>query len=181
MRNRVSRGGPRDRAHWLLSNGAGGAAHLISCGAQAGNASTEPPRGGIVPVMSTADAEVVRRAYDALANGRLEELEQFLHPDAQWLGVERGPWDCIGREQVLATLRERLQQNAVGELDEIRDVGDAVLVTLIAAPDVVELLDLPSNRSSILVECNEGQVVRMRDFASSADALAAAGAGDRDG
>lgn len=129
--------------------------------------------------MSTATVKLVRCAYDALAGGRLDEVERFLHPDAQWLAGEPGPWDCIGREQVLATMAERLRQNAVGELDEIREVGDEVLVTMIATPEVVELLDRPSDRSSILVECDEGLIVRMRDFASGADALAAAGASDR--
>jgi ketosteroid isomerase-like protein len=124
--------------------------------------------------MSTADVELVRQAYAALASGRLNEAEQVLHPDAQWLGVEPGPWDCIGREQVVATMRERVEQGAVGELEEIREAGDAVLLTMIATPEVMELLGLSSDRTYILVECDAGRVVRMRDFASADDALAAA-------
>jgi ketosteroid isomerase-like protein len=44
------------------------------------------------------------RAWTA---GDLDALEALLAPDVSLLAVEPGPWDCMGREQVMTLLRHR--------------------------------------------------------------------------
>jgi ketosteroid isomerase-like protein len=43
----------------------------------------------------------------AWAAGDWDALEPLLAPDVTLLAVEPGPWDCIGREQVMALMRQR--------------------------------------------------------------------------
>ena len=43
----------------------------------------------------------------AWASGDLDALETVLAPEVSLLAVEPGPWDCVGRDQVMALLRSR--------------------------------------------------------------------------
>jgi ketosteroid isomerase-like protein len=54
------------------------------------------------PVVDPIEAGL--RAWTA---GDLDALEAVLAPDVSLLAAEPGPWDCIGREKVMALLRRR--------------------------------------------------------------------------
>lgn len=43
----------------------------------------------------------------AWAAGDLDGLESLLAPEVTLLAVQPGPWDCVGRDQVMALLRRR--------------------------------------------------------------------------
>jgi hypothetical protein len=46
----------------------------------------------------------------AWTEGDLDALEAVLAPEVSLLAVEPGPWDCIGREHVMALLRLRREE-----------------------------------------------------------------------
>lgn len=49
----------------------------------------------------------VEAGLRAWATGDLEALEVLLAPEVSLRAVQPGPWDCAGREQVMALLRRR--------------------------------------------------------------------------
>ena len=55
----------------------------------------------------TETAEPIEAGLRAWAAGELDALEPVLAPDVTLLAVQPGPWDCVGREQVMALLRCR--------------------------------------------------------------------------
>jgi ketosteroid isomerase-like protein len=55
----------------------------------------------------TETAEPIEAGLRAWAAGDLDALEAVLAPGVTLRAVEPGPWDCVGREQVMALLRRR--------------------------------------------------------------------------
>ena len=71
----------------------------------------------------TETAEPIEVGLRAWAAGDLHALETLLAPDVTLLAVQPGPWDCVGREQVMALLRRRRTEGPVypghvGRVDE---------------------------------------------------------------
>lgn len=55
----------------------------------------------------TETAELIEAGLRARAAGDLDALEALLAADVTLQAVQPGPWDCVGREQVMALLRHR--------------------------------------------------------------------------
>ena len=55
----------------------------------------------------TETVEPIEAGLRAWAAGDLDALEALLARDVTLLAVQPGPWDCVGREQVMALLRRR--------------------------------------------------------------------------
>jgi ketosteroid isomerase-like protein len=55
----------------------------------------------------TPTSDPIEAGLRAWTAGDLDALEAVLAPDVTLLAVEPGPWDCAGREQVMALLRRR--------------------------------------------------------------------------
>ena len=55
----------------------------------------------------TPTADPIETGLRAWTAGDLDALEAVLAPDVSLLAVEPGPWDCVGREKVMALLRRR--------------------------------------------------------------------------
>ena len=49
----------------------------------------------------------IETGLQAWAEGDLDALEPLLAPDVTLLAVAPGPWDCVGRDQVMSLLRQR--------------------------------------------------------------------------
>jgi ketosteroid isomerase-like protein len=76
-----------------------------------------------------SNAEFVRGTWDAIADGDLDVLESVLTPDARWLAVEDGAWNCENREMILAAMRHNVEGGLPGTIEEVLDVGpERVLV-----------------------------------------------------
>ena len=115
----------------------------------------------------------VQRGIQAWQSGDFETIEALLDPAAEWHAVEPGDWDCHGRDEVMATLRERHEQGfAAGEL-EIVEAGPNAVV-LVSHPSAIGGPEWP-DETATLITLGGDRVVRMRDFATQAEALAAAG------
>ena len=120
--------------------------------------------------MSTELMELARGGLVAWQRGDLSALAEMLDPDVELLWWEPGQWDCRGKDAVVKLLSER---SAAGETDGNIDLVDAGGDRL-----VVSRIPTPSNgaatgRPSTLVTFNKGLVVRMRQFRSLDEALAA--------
>jgi ketosteroid isomerase-like protein len=127
--------------------------------------------------MPTDNEKLARRGYEAVMRGDLEALEELMAPDLTWHWWERGPWDCNSRDEAIAVIRERLGQNAIGELREVTDLGSGrVLVVTRTRPDS-ELrpadLGLPDDHleTANVVTIRDGKVVALQDYRSQAEAL----------
>ena len=57
--------------------------------------------------MTSATDELIERGLHAWTTGDLGALAAILDPEVTLGWVEPGDWDCAGREQVMALLRER--------------------------------------------------------------------------
>jgi ketosteroid isomerase-like protein len=131
--------------------------------------------------MSGQNTALVRRGYEAVMRGDLDQLEQLLDPNLTWHWWEHGPWDCENRGQAMAVIRERLGQRAIGELREVVELdAERVLVVIGLAADseiTAEDLGLPPAQDEManLVTIRGGRFVAMHDYRSKAEALEAAG------
>jgi ketosteroid isomerase-like protein len=125
----------------------------------------------------TKNEQLARHGYEALMRGELEVLEHLMAPDLTWHWWERGPWDCNSRDEALAVIRERLGQNAIGELREVTDVGEGrVLVVTGLRPDSeisAADLGLPEghDETANVITIRDGKVVSMQDYRSRAEAI----------
>jgi ketosteroid isomerase-like protein len=129
--------------------------------------------------MSEQNVELARRGYEALRRGDVDAIFELLSPDVDWQGFEPGEGDCHNRAEAMSVIKERLEQGAIGELEEIIDVGDDRIVVVTSGnPDFEERyaeLGLPEGHDEIssVITIREGKVVRMRDYMTRAEALAA--------
>jgi hypothetical protein len=54
--------------------------------------------------MATSDVELARRGFDAVLNGDLDAIRDFLDPDVSWHGGDpSADGSCHGREQALSS------------------------------------------------------------------------------
>lgn len=119
--------------------------------------------------MSRANVELARRGFAAIAAGDLQPVAALLAPDVKWHGGN--PEDegaCRNREQALAFMRAGMAQRRVGQLVDVIDAGDSVVVVMQPPAQDGETPSLRAN----LTTFRDGQVVEMIAFASPEDALA---------
>jgi hypothetical protein len=125
--------------------------------------------------MSQETMEVVLDHIYARRQRDVEAVAATLDPEVVHEGV-REDLICRGRDEVLVNVRRSLQAHRF-EIDrlELLDAGDHAVLG-VAGPrfrDVEEAT--PNGEVFIVFTVRDGRIVRMRDFRSRDDALAAAG------
>jgi ketosteroid isomerase-like protein len=69
--------------------------------------------------------ELVREAWAALSRDDFGAVEAALAPDAKWLAVEEGPWNCESRSQILRVMRDnRAAGKLRGAVEDVLLAGD---------------------------------------------------------
>lgn len=122
--------------------------------------------------MSETNAEIARRAYEVVASGDFDAIHDLLDPDVEWHGGDRSaPGGCHNRDEALEFMREARRRGGIGELVDVLDAGDKVVVILRPPPVEGEEPDLVAN----LTTFRGGKVVEMVHYENPEDALAAAG------
>ena len=132
--------------------------------------------------MSQENVEIVRRFIEAFYRGDREAVEALFHPEVEWhtitgplLGVE----SLHGREGTLRFLFEQLPEAVAGfqaGLKDLRESSSGQVLALahyegrgVSSGAVVEM------SATQLYRFDAGLIVFFHDFASHAEALAAAG------
>lgn len=120
--------------------------------------------------MIESNVERARRGYEAALRGDLDVVREFLDPDVSWHGGDpTDPGSCHNREQVLEFMRQALSRRGVGELVDVVDAGEKVVVIMRPPADEGEQAELSAN----LTTFRHGAVVEMVHYANPEDALAA--------
>jgi ketosteroid isomerase-like protein len=117
------------------------------------------------------NVELARRGFEAALRGDLDAIRAFLHPDVRWHGGDptaRGA--CHNRDQALRFMRQALARGRLGELVDVLDAGDQVVVIMRPPPDAREQPTLSAN----LTTFRDGEAIEMVHYADVEDALAAA-------
>jgi ketosteroid isomerase-like protein len=131
-----------------------------------------PPSDAKINRMAQSNVELARRGYEAAQRGDLKTIREFLHPDVRWHGGDpSAPGACQNREQALAFMRRARGRRGVGELVEIVDAGEKVVVIMRPPSEDGE----PAALSANLTTFRDGKAVEMVHYANPEDALAAAG------
>jgi ketosteroid isomerase-like protein len=82
---------------------------------------------------SNENADLIRRAYQAYANGDLATMLEFVDPDLEWTYLDptlaqSTPQVCHGRHELENVLRIWAEHGLRAELDEVAANGDLVMV-----------------------------------------------------
>jgi ketosteroid isomerase-like protein len=118
--------------------------------------------------VSKRNVELARNGYAAIANGDLDAVEQLLAPDIRWHGGDPdAEGACRNRDQALVFIRSRAQAR-MGELVDVIDAGDSVVVVM---QPPAEGGETPSRRANV-TSFRDGLVVEMIAFESPEAALA---------
>ena len=80
--------------------------------------------------MSKENADLIRRAYEAYANGDLAAMLEFIDPDLEWTYLDPTlqqptPQVCHGRHELEQVLRGWAEQGLRAELDEVISSGES--------------------------------------------------------
>ncbi len=105
---------------------------------------------------------------EAWQHGDVDAIAGLLAPDVELLWWKPGTWDCHGKDQVLALLRDRSPEDTGGaSIQRVRD--DVVVVSR----DTMKLEGPAAGYSpATVVRFAGGKVVLMRQFRSLKEALA---------
>lgn len=127
--------------------------------------------------MSTANVEAARRGYEAIARDDLDTVRELLDPEVKWhAGDPTAQGTCQNREQALRFMTRPERPRPVGELVDVIDAGDRVVVILRAPGPDPERRPLQANVTTF----RDGKVVEMVHHDDPQDALAAAGLPERE-
>jgi ketosteroid isomerase-like protein len=126
----------------------------------------------------TENVEIARRGFEAAAHGDFEAVGEILDPDVKWHGGDpSAPGSCHNRAQAMNFMREAHGTGPIGELVEVVDAGDKVVVVMRRRTDDGEGSELVAT----LTTFRDGKAVEMVHYPNPEDAFTAAGLGKRSG
>jgi ketosteroid isomerase-like protein len=118
--------------------------------------------------VALSNVEIARRGYAAVLAGDLDAVRDFLDPDVKWHGGDPD-WEgaCRNRDQALTVIAQAIGRGGVGELVDVVDAGDQVVVILRPSPDGGTVANVTTFR--------DGRAIEMVHYPDPADALSAVG------
>lgn len=120
----------------------------------------------------TSNVELAQAGYEAVARGDVDAIRPLLDPDVKWHGGdESAPEACRGSTEVLEFMRAARERGGIGELVDIVDVGDRVVVIL--RPPSTEQGDAPLRAN--VTTFRDGRVIEMVAYETPGEAFAAVG------
>lgn len=122
--------------------------------------------------MTKTNVELARRGFEAALRGDLDAICEFLDPDVKWHGGDpSAAGACHNREQALDFMRQARSLSRIGELVDVVDAGDKVVVIMRPPAPDGEAAALSAN----LTTFRNGKAVEMVHYPNPEDAIAAAG------
>jgi hypothetical protein len=111
--------------------------------------------------------EQVRAALDGWLQDDTAPLEGLLDPNVELLWWKTGEWDCHGKSEVLALIKQRAAQRSSGITIDVVEAGhEALIVTRAGAPKEGEL-------PATLITFQNDLIIKMHQFRSAEEALKA--------
>jgi ketosteroid isomerase-like protein len=82
--------------------------------------------------MSNENADLIRRAYQAYANGELATMLEFVDPDLEWTYLDPSledpePQVCRGRHELESALEHQAERGLRAQLEEVVGHRDQVM------------------------------------------------------
>jgi ketosteroid isomerase-like protein len=129
--------------------------------------------------MSTDNADLIRRAYEAYARGDVAIMLEFVDPDLEWTYLDPSlenpdPQVCHGRLELATVLERQAARGLKVELEEVVAIGDRVMVVARTPGLDAFRLRKADDRDFALFTVREGRIVALRDCRDREEALAAA-------
>lgn len=118
------------------------------------------------------NAERARLGYAALARGDLDAVCEFLAPDVKWhAGNPSASGACENRDQVLRFMSAPRIRRRIGELVDVIEAGDKVVVIMRPSAETGSEAGLVAN----LTTFRAGRAIEMVHYPNPDDALTAVG------
>jgi ketosteroid isomerase-like protein len=130
--------------------------------------------------MSNENADLIRRAYRAYANGDLATMLEFVDPDLEWTYLDPSledpqPQVCHGRHELESALARQAGRGLRAQLEEVVGQGDRVMV-VVRTPGVDAYRVRPADdRNYSVFTVRGGRIVALRDCRDRQQALHLAG------
>jgi len=122
--------------------------------------------------MTESNVDIARRGFEAALSGDVDAIREFLDPDVKWHGGDpSAAGACTNREQALEFIRRARGRRRVGELIDVVDAGDKVVVIMRPPSEDGK----PTALSANLTTFRHGKAIEMVQYPNPEDALAAAG------
>jgi ketosteroid isomerase-like protein len=122
--------------------------------------------------MDLTNAELARRGYEAVVRGDFDAVREFLDPDVKWhAGDPTAFGSCVNRTQALEYMRSARARQRVGDLVDVLDAGERVVVIMRARSETGPGPRLTANVTTF----RDGKAIEIVHYPDPEDALAAAG------
>jgi ketosteroid isomerase-like protein len=126
--------------------------------------------------MSNENADLVRRAYQAYANGELARMLAFVDPELEWTYLDPSledpqPQVCRGRHELESALQRQVERGLRAQLEEVVGHGDRVMVVArIRGVDAHRVRQAEDRKVSVFT-VRDGRIVALRDCRDRQEAL----------
>jgi uncharacterized protein len=131
--------------------------------------------------MSKENVEIVRRLWQAFADGGMDALMEYFDPEINWRAMEGAPDDVgemNGRDAVRWYMQDWLDtfEDITSVPMELLDGGDDHVVATIHVTGRARLSGIETElRYAIVYTLRDGKIVRGREYADRQQAVEAAG------
>jgi ketosteroid isomerase-like protein len=126
--------------------------------------------------MSNENADLIRRAYQAYANGDLAAMLELVDPDLEWTYLDPAvedptPQVCHGRHELEQLLRHWAEHGLRAELEEVTGSGELVMVGVRTPGADARYGRRGDDRAYSVFTVRGGRVVALRDCRDRQEAL----------
>jgi ketosteroid isomerase-like protein len=126
------------------------------------------------------NAQLIRRAYQAYANGDLDGMLELVDPDLEWTYLDPAlehptPQICHGRQELEQLLRHWAEHGLRAELEEVIGAGELVMVGVRTPGVDAHRGRGGDDRAYSVFTVRGGRIVALRDCRDRQDALQLAG------
>jgi ketosteroid isomerase-like protein len=130
--------------------------------------------------MPNENADLIRRAYQAYANGDLPAMLEFVDPDLEWTYLDPTLEHptlqvCHGRHELEQVLRGWAEHGLRAELDEVAGSGELVMVGVRTPGADAQFGRQGYSRAYSVVTVRDGRIVALRDCRDRQEAVQLAG------
>jgi len=120
--------------------------------------------------------DLIRRAYEAYANGDLAAMLEFVDPDVEWTYLDPSlehpiPQVCHGRHELEQVLRHWAEHGLRAELEEVSSSGELVMVGVRTPGVDAHYGRRGDDRAYSVFTVRDGRIVALRDCCDRQEAL----------